>query len=109
MNKDRRNSLNRIRTAIEALKGTIEFDELVEALTEARDDIEEQKDAEQEYFDNMPEGFQNGEKGERATEAIDYLETAHGILDELIDTFENIDLANKIEEIADNLENAANV
>lgn len=36
--------------------------------------IEEIKDEEQAYFDNMPESFQNGDKGSKSQEAIDALE-----------------------------------
>ena len=48
------------------------------------------RDEEQDAFDNMPESFQNGERGEAMTEAIDKLsehcdalQTVSGELDEL--------------------------
>lgn len=48
----------------------------VELLNEALSIIEECRDEEQEYYDNMPESFQNGEWGETASSAIDMMEIA---------------------------------
>jgi len=42
-------------------------------LTEARVLIETARDEEQEYYDNMPESFQSGDKGEKASAAADAL------------------------------------
>lgn len=39
------------------------------------------KDEEQEYYDNMPESFQNGDKGEKAQAAIDALQEAWDSID----------------------------
>lgn len=47
--------------------------------------LEIARDEEQDYFDNMPEAIQAGDKGDRATEVVDALEEA-------IDTLEGIDL-----------------
>ena len=41
-------------------------------------------EAEQESFDNMPEGLQSSERGEKAEEAIQQLEEAAGYCDEVI-------------------------
>jgi hypothetical protein len=38
--------------------------------------LEIARDEEQDFYDNMPEAFQNGERGEKAQEAIGALETA---------------------------------
>ena len=54
-----------------------------ELLAAAREILEACRDEEQEYFDNMPEAFQNGEKGEAAQAAIDLLEEAVAQLDEI--------------------------
>ncbi|WP_140427035.1 hypothetical protein [Ensifer aridi] len=40
-------------------------------------EIESLMSDEQDYYDNMPESFQNGEKGERAQSAIDALQEAY--------------------------------
>lgn len=60
MNKQRRKNINA----------------LWEKLEELRADIEIILDEEQEAYDNMPEAFQDGERGETAKEAIDNLESA---------------------------------
>jgi uncharacterized coiled-coil DUF342 family protein len=52
------------------------------ALDNLRSTVEEILDEEQDYYDNMPESFQNGEKGERASEAIENLDNAVSELDE---------------------------
>jgi len=69
MNKTRRK-------AIEALASQIE--ELKEQLTTIQEE-------ETEYYDNMPESFQGGEKGELSQAAIDSLESAAGSLEEVIE------------------------
>lgn len=51
---------------------------------EARGELETAMNDEQEYFDAMPESLQSGEKGEKATECIDTLQSA-------IDSLENLD------------------
>ncbi len=60
--------------------------EAISKLQDARALLEQAKDEEQEYFDNMPESFQSGEKGQNAEntvavlgEAIEGIETAEGI------------------------------
>lgn len=53
--------------------------------------LERERDAEQDKFDNMPEGFQEGEKGQAMEQcvsdlddAINSLEEARGALDNLL-------------------------
>lgn len=65
MNKIRRKQLDKIAAELEAI----------------RDRIEALREEEQDYFDNMPEAFQDSEKGERTQEAISLLD----------DVFENVD------------------
>lgn len=60
MNKERRKQIGEVRDKLESAKA----------------EIEDLQNEEQEYYDNMPEGFQNGEKGERTQAAIDALEEA---------------------------------
>lgn len=40
---------------------------------------------EQDFFDNMPESFREGEKGERADAVVNHLDTAITNLDEAIE------------------------
>lgn len=51
--------------------------------------LETCRDEEQEYYDNMPESFQNGDKGQSATAAVDVLETAIDQIREGIDGVAN--------------------
>ena len=69
MNKLRRKTLSEILDRIEGLQL----------------EIQEVLDEEQESLDNLPESFQNGEKGEKMQEFIDYLEYAVSSLDECKD------------------------
>ena len=45
--------------------------------------VEELKDEEQEYYDNMPESFQSGDKGQQAEQAVDTLDSAMQSLEEV--------------------------
>ena len=67
MNADRRKRLNEIGLHIASMK----------------DDIQALLDEEQEAYDNMPESFQNGERGEKAQEVISTLEDAINHCDEI--------------------------
>ena len=68
MNKVRRGQLSEIQTELLSLK------ERLESLQEE----------EQEYYDNMPESFQSGEKGDKAQEHIDAIEYCATTLDDVI-------------------------
>jgi uncharacterized coiled-coil DUF342 family protein len=72
VNNERRKRLSDLRSKLEELKS----------------DVESIKDEEQDYHDNMPEAFQQGDKGDAATAAIDHLETAENLLDEAISAIE---------------------
>jgi uncharacterized coiled-coil DUF342 family protein len=69
MNKERRKRIEQLNTK----------------LSEAKDELEAIKDEEQEYYDNMPEGLQSGEKGEKAQEAVDCMDEGVSNLETLID------------------------
>lgn len=69
MNKERRKDIASIVEELEALQERIEI----------------VRDEEQDYFDNMPESFQSGEKGMAAEEAISNLDDAFGEMDTIID------------------------
>lgn len=74
MNADRRKEI----TAAIELADTIR-----DLLDEFRSKIEDIRDGEQEYLDNMPESFQNGEKGEKAQAAIDAATEAFDLIEEI--------------------------
>lgn len=69
MNEARRKEINRAK----------------ELLDQAREIIETAQSDEQEYYDAMPESFQNGEKGERATASADALQEAIDGFDTIVD------------------------
>ena len=69
MNKERRKR-------IESIK---------EKLSDLQSDIDELKDEEQEAYDNLPESFQHGERGESISQAIDNLYYACSSIEEAID------------------------
>lgn len=62
----------------------IRVKDALELIDRARGILEEVRDEEQESFDNLPEGLQEGEKGERMQENIDALE-------EFLDNLEETD------------------
>jgi hypothetical protein len=69
-----------------------EFQNKIEQL---RSELQEQIDAEQEKFDNLPEGLQESTKGETITAAIDAMENANNSFGEVVDYLqEAIDAGN---------------
>jgi len=54
-----------------------DIDVVLDAISTLIDSINAIQDGEQEFFDNMPEGLQGSEKGDRAAEVIDTLNNAH--------------------------------
>jgi hypothetical protein len=79
MNNERRKLIAKIIDELGNIPGTLED-------LSAR--VEEVRDAEQEYYDNMPEGLQAGDKGETAQAAIDALEAAYTAIGEIIASIE---------------------
>lgn len=63
-----------------------EIDEIISLVEQAKERLEAVRDDEQEYYDCMPENFQQGEKGEQAEEAVNCLDQAIDSLDEAIDS-----------------------
>lgn len=89
MNSDRRKILEGIKTKFTTICETLrsvgnEFDDL-------KNDLETVRDEEQDYFDAMPVGFQEGEKGERATSAVDAMQEAITLLEGVIENIESND------------------
>ena len=66
MNADRRRRIGMLRTQLEDI----------------RDLVEPLKDEEQEAYDNMPESFQSGNKGEQSQAVIDSLDSASQSVEE---------------------------
>ena len=60
----------------------------LEQIADLKTSVEEINTDEQDSFDNLPESFQDSEKGETIQEAIDFLEAATGAFDEVIDSLE---------------------
>lgn len=59
------------------------LDEGLAKLAEAKAIFEECRDEEQEYFDNMPESMQGGDKGTTAETVVGHLENAIESCDEI--------------------------
>lgn len=64
--------------------------EALDLISQAKDILEEVKGEEQDAFDNLPENFQYGERGEQMEEyisdieeAFDNLEEAEGLISEI--------------------------
>jgi hypothetical protein len=64
--------------------------EITDQLENASLEIEQIKNDEQEYLDNMPESFQQGEKGSAAEETIQELESAESSIEEALSSLSNI-------------------
>ncbi len=60
------------------------------ALTIERENIQGIMDEEQEAFDNLPEGLQASERGEKLTENVDALQDAYTAIEECIERLEEI-------------------
>lgn len=57
-------------------------------LAEVKAILEQVQSEEQDYYDNMPESFQNGDKGTKASEAADKLQEAVDAVDEVDNAIE---------------------
>lgn len=61
---------------------------ILEQLVEIHAALEEVRDEEQEYFDNIPENFQSSERYEKAENAVAALDDALSMFDEIADNIE---------------------
>ena len=57
-------------------------------LSDLKAEIEQIRDEEQEAYDNLPEGLQDSERGERMSEIIETLDDAASDREGVIDTLE---------------------
>lgn len=67
-----------------------ELERALELISEAMDIISSIKEAEEEKYDNLPEGIQESERGEQFQENIDELDTAASDLESTVETIENV-------------------
>ena len=58
------------------------LEKLSNQLSDIHDELEALKDEEQEAYDNMPESFQSGNKGEQSQAVIDSLDSASQSVEE---------------------------
>lgn len=63
-----------------------QIEEVIEPLSVLLEVINDIKDSEQEYLENMPENLQDSEKAGKAQTAIDALESAYDSLEEAINS-----------------------
>jgi broad specificity phosphatase PhoE len=75
MNKARARALGKVRTGLAGL---------LETITGIRDE-------EQDYYDNMPEAFQDGRPGEKAQEHIDRVEEVIASIEDAMGALEEYD------------------
>jgi len=100
MNKTRRKQLDAITKDLRAMHD--EFSVIKARAEWAKVTLETLRDEEQEYYDNMPEGIQGGDRGERSTSAIEAIEAAIEKLEEVADS-DTFDVFN---EAADSVDEA---
>jgi prefoldin subunit 5 len=60
---------------------TDQLDQLKSDISNLHQAVEDLRSEEQDYFDSMPESLQNGDRGQKASEAADQLQTACDGLD----------------------------
>lgn len=59
-------------------------------IEDLQSELENPKDEEQEAYENLPEGLQQGERGDVMQENVNYLESAISLLQEAMDELDNI-------------------
>lgn len=78
MNSQRRKSIAAISARIEEIITAMEGD--------VSSEIETLTGEEQDYYDNMPESFQDSERGEKAMQAAEQLEAARDEVDQALES-----------------------
>jgi len=114
MNNNRRRDVERQRAAlekhIEKLRGLLEpIRELQEDFQDVANAVDEIRSDEEDYYENMPESFQSGEKGEMAQSAIGALQSALDKIEALAEALGDDDLIpglGEMDEALDSLEEA---
>ena len=85
MNAARRKTIANLSKDLTAMQEELET--LMGRLEDVMTAIESVKDEEQEAYDNMPEGLQQGERGQASDAAIQQLEDAEQALDSFCEDF----------------------
>lgn len=102
MNNDRRKEIARVQTEIETVKDFIvnemereesAIEEQVGKLDDLRGEIETLKGEEEEYKENMPQSFQDGDKGAKADFSVEQMDEAMTKVGEMIDKLEALKTA----------------
>jgi uncharacterized coiled-coil DUF342 family protein len=81
MNAERRKAINATFADLQKLAGMV--DDIKTFASSIKETLEALRDEESEFYDNMPEAIQNGDKGSAVSEAIGYIEQAIEALDEV--------------------------
>lgn len=66
------------------------LEEAFNLIDQAKDILEEVKDEEQDAYENLPENFQNGDRGEEMQGYIEMLDEAYGYLDDANSVIEQV-------------------
>ena len=66
------------------------LEKVSEMIADAKEQLEQIRDEEQEAYDNMPESIQDSERGEQMYENIDNLETMASDLEDILESFYDI-------------------
>jgi hypothetical protein len=100
MNDKRRKELAAIYKRMEAVRDVVT--QLKADADEIRGDLQEVREAEDEAFNNLPEGLQAAEKGQAMEQAVAYMDTAL----EWLETLADLEDADDALEAVDNAEHA---
>lgn len=113
MNQQRRNALTNISGKLQILISELQQKDAIPDilcdqanLTGLRDMIDNLKDDEEFAYDNMPESFQNGDRGDAAQQAISSMEDAISELDDVLANTEDDSVIDALESVVSNLKDA---
>ena len=62
-----------------------DIDRIIDNIEQVREEMQTVLQEEQDYLDNIPENLQSSERYETAQEAVNALEEAEGIIDDIIE------------------------
>ena len=100
MNKVRRKELNKIIDELNAIKNKDDLYSCINILARLRDE-------EQDYYDNIPENLQYGQRAEASEHTIDSLDEAIDLLNEIYDDEKEFDKDDKwIKDAIDKIDDA---
>ncbi len=96
MNNKRRNEIEKMKADLATIKVATEL--LAGRVQDAKDALEAIKDAEQDAYDNMPEGLQQGDRGQACEVAVSALENVVGTLETFGDALTDLDVEGDLDE-----------